>query len=215
MREKIILKSTNPEQYGDLIVECKVIENDKIGAYLDTIPEERKFIGYKTGMVLARQGKVDEQVKTVLKTIVDGKEYILFEEKGTVKERSYSKKILVAGNIDEYSVTVPDYVITNIDSTSNEQYITKAEQVEKTYDVLAQCEQGMLLLQPKYDPRVLTQMEENVIIITAWGAKAVCLKGSYIVTYNAEANDYNTLEKGAFESTYTKDEQSLKKIKRN
>ena len=68
---------------------------------------------------------------------------------------------------------------------------------------------------PVYDPRVLTQVDENVIIVTACGSKAICLKGGYIVTYNAEENDYNTLEKGAFDSTYTKVTGSKKTLKRN
>ena len=46
---------------------------------------------------------------------------------------------------------------------------------------------------PIYDSRLLTQVDEDIIIITAWGP-AICLKGSYIVTYNANENDYNTLE---------------------
>ena len=33
MKEKIILKSANPEEYEDLVVECRVIENDKIGVF--------------------------------------------------------------------------------------------------------------------------------------------------------------------------------------
>lgn len=45
------------------------------------------------------------------------------------------------------------------------------------------------------------------------GSKAICLKGGYIVTYNAEENDYNTLEKGAFESTYTVETGKVKKLK--
>ena len=39
--------------------------------------------------------------------------------------------------------------------------------------------------------------------MTLWGSEAICLKGSYIVVYNASENDYNTLERGARESTYT------------
>ena len=213
MKEKIILKSANPEQYGDLIIECIVIENDKIGDYLETIPESKKIVGYKTGMVIAQKGQVGEKIVTTLKTIVDGKEYILSEEEGYVRERSYSKKVLVEDNMEEQQVTSPDYVITNICSTSNERYITKAEQVEKTYELVETTEKGYLL-RPKYDPRILTQVDENIIIITSWGAKAICLKGSYIVTYNAENNDYNTLEQGAFESTYKVEEKSTKIRKR-
>lgn len=211
MKEKVVLKSANPEEYGDLVIECRVIPNDKIGEYLESIPEERKFTAYKTGKVIARRGVVGESVKTVLKTVVDGKEYILSEEEGVVKERTYTKK----SNIEEYEVTEPDYVITNVDSTSNEQYITKAERVDKTYDFVEKTNAGFTYV-PKYDPRTMTQVDENIIIITAWGSKAVCLKGGYVVTYDAATNDYNVLEKGAYESTYTREaETKTKKLKRN
>ena len=39
-----------------------------------------------------------------------------------------------------------------------------------------------------------------------WCAPAICLAGSYIVAYNASENDYNTIEQGAFDSTYTKED---------
>lgn len=44
MKEKIILKSTNPELYQDLEIECRVLQNDEIGAYLDMIPEKKNFM---------------------------------------------------------------------------------------------------------------------------------------------------------------------------
>ena len=44
MKEKIILKSAHPELYGDLEIECRVIENNKIGEYLDSIPEDLKNV---------------------------------------------------------------------------------------------------------------------------------------------------------------------------
>ena len=210
MKEKIILKSTHPEQYGDLVVECRVIENDKIGEYLESIPEERKCQAYKTGKVLARKGIVGETVKTTLKTIVDGKEYILSEEEGTIKERTYTKLV----NGEETQITSPDFVITNISSTSNEEYINKAQQIENNYELIDVTNEGYILY-PKYDSRVVTQIDENVIIITAWGSKAVCLQGSYIVTYNALENDYNVIEQGAFNSTYTQENGTVKTKKRN
>lgn len=195
MKEKIILKSAHPEEYADLVIECRVIPNDKIGEYLENIPEERKFYAYKTGEVKARQGRVGEVIKTTLKTIIEGKEYILSEEENTVKEREEGT----------------DIVVTNISSTSNEQYIVKNDKFMKTYSSDTDKCIGWV---PVYDSRLLTQVDENLIIMTAWGAPAVCLAGSYIVTYDASSNDYNTLEKGAFESTYTKEEQPTKKLKR-
>ena len=202
MKEKIILKSVNPEEYGDLVIECRVIENDQIGKYLESIPEERKLVAYKSGSVEARQGIPGEIIKTILKTEVNGKEYILSEEETEVKDRD--------GEID--------IVVTNISSTSNEKYVVKRKKFLETYSLPEEAtEENKFGLGwvPAYDPRVLTKIEENIIIITAWGSKAVCLKGGYIVTYDSEENDYNTLEKDAYESTYTRESQSTKKLKRN
>lgn len=202
MKEKVILKSANPEVYGDLVIECKVIENDKIGKYLSTISEEKKFIAYKSGEVKARKGIEGEVIKTVLKTEIDGKEYILNEEEGKVCVRTYEK--------DGKQITAPDVVVTNVSSTSNEEYVVKHQKFMQTYEM---GENDSWI--PSYDARVLTQIDEDIIIMTAWGSKAICLKGGYIVTYNAEENDYNTLEKGAFNSTYTKESENSKKLKRN
>ena len=55
---------------------------------------------------------------------------------------------------------------------------------------------------PAYDPRVLSRVSENVVIVTNWGEEVTCLAGSYIVTYSEEENDYNGLEKGTYDSTY-------------
>ena len=63
MKKKVILKSTHPEEYGDLVIECLVIPNDQIGAYLATIPEERKFYAHKSGYVKARVGKAERLVR--------------------------------------------------------------------------------------------------------------------------------------------------------
>lgn len=200
MKEKIILKSAHPEEYGDLEVECKVIPNDQIGAYLTTIPEDRKIVGYKNTPVYARVGQEGEVVKTTLKTIVGGREYILSEEENVVKNRD--------GKLD--------VIVTNIESTSNEEYVVKQEKFHSTYEFMHGIGRAgtVAVFMPKADPRVLTQIDENVIIMTSWGAPAVCLAGSYIVTYNAETNDYNTLEQGAFESTYTKEESNVKKLRK-
>ena len=63
MKEKVTLKSTHPEAYPDLVIECRVIQNDEIGAYLETIPEEKKFYAHKSGIVIARKGQVGEKIK--------------------------------------------------------------------------------------------------------------------------------------------------------
>lgn len=111
------------------------------------------------------------------------------KKKITVKEREYQ------GNNGECT-TVPDYVV-------------RYDKFLNTYDIGDAPSEYY----PKADWRLLSEVDENLIIVTAWGAKAVCLKGSYIVTYNALENDYNTLEKGAFESTYTKEDGISKSLK--
>lgn len=203
MKEKIILKSTNPELYPDLEIESRVLQNNEIGAYLDTIPEERKFYASKHAKVRVRLGEKGELIKTVLKTTIDGREYILHEEEATVKERDYEQ---LTGDI----IKKNDVVVTNIESTSNEEYVVRFDKFLNTYDIGENPDEYY----PVQDWRLLSQVDENVIIVTAWGSKAICLKGGYIVTYNAEENDYNTLEKGAFESTYTVETGKVKKLKR-
>lgn len=203
MKEKIILKSTNPELYPNLEIECRVLQNNEIGAYLDTIPEERKFYASKHAKVRVRLGEKGELIKTVLKTTIDGREYILYEEEATVKERDYEQ---LTGDI----IKKNDVVVTNIESTSNEEYVVRFDKFLNTYDIGENPDEYY----PVQDWRLLSQVDENVIIVTAWGSKAICLKGGYIVTYNAEENDYNTLEKGAFESTYTVETGKVKKLKR-
>lgn len=206
MKKKIVLKSLHPAEYDDLVIECKVIPNDKIGEYLETIPEEQKFYAYKSAPVLARTGKPGEVIKTYLVTFIDGKGYILSEEENIVKERIVDEKT---------GTKMTDIVVTNESSTSNEEYVVKAQKFYGTYKHIGWVKSTkQSIYMPVYDSRLLTKVSENVIIMTSWGAPAVCLAGSYIVTYDAESNDYNTIERGAFESTYTKEEQPKKKIKR-
>lgn len=180
--KKVVLKSCNPNEYPDLEITCKVLQKEEIGEYLSQIPDEKKCVGTKVAPVTARVGVIGEVVKTVLTVVIEGRKYILDEEEGVVKERD----------------GFPDVVVTNIASTSNEQYIVRATKFETNYEP----DKGKTTYSPKPDPRVLTEVPENVVIMTAWGKPCVCLKGGYIVTYNAEECDYNVLERGAKEATY-------------
>ena len=180
---KVILKSAHPEEYEDLEITCRVIPNEEITAYLASIPESDKFEAAKVTYVAAREGIEGEEVVTILTTVVDGKEYIIHEEKSIIKNRD----------------GVMDVVVTNINSTSNESYVVKGSRFASTY---LPEKNGIYI--PAYDPRVFTRVSENVIIMTAWNEPALCLAGSYIVAYDANANDYNSVEQGAFESTYRK-----------
>ena len=182
----IVLKSLHPEQYPDKVVRCRVIQNEDINAYVNAISDEKKKVATKTAPVEARLGQVGETVHTTLTTVYEGNEYILSEEDNVVGEREL-----------EDGTKAPDVVVTNINSTSNEQYVVKANKFSRMYTV---NEDGTFT--PVPDPRTLTRVSEDVIIMTAWGAPAVCLAGSYIVTYDAANNDFNTIEQGAFDSTY-------------
>ena len=100
-------------------------------------------------------------------------------------------------NIVKIRDGVFNLVVTNINSTSNERYIVKGDQFSKTY-----VPTGDGLYTPAFEPRTIARVNENVLIMTTWGAPALCLAWSYIVTYDADINDYNTLEQSAYESTY-------------
>ena len=195
MYKEIVLKSVKPEEYGDEVVTCKVIENADVNAYLATIPEERRHLATKVAPVEARRGEVGEVIHTVLLTERNGRTYIIHEEDGTVRERE----------IDGQKVA--DVVVTNVHSTSNEEYVVKADKFIKMY---VPNEDGTFTPQP--DEREVYQVDEDVMIMTAWGEPAVCLKGSYIVVYNAEENDFNTVEEGAIKSTYRFTTPKTKKL---
>ena len=195
MFKEIVLKSVKPEEYGDEVVTCKVIENADVNAYLATIPEEKKYRATKFAPVVARPGKVGEVIHTVLLTERNGKPYIIHEEDGVVGEREIDGKMY------------PDMVITNISSTSREQYVVKADKFLRMY---TPNEDGTF--SPVPDERDFATVDEDVIIMTAWGSEAVCLSGSSIVTYSAEDNDFNTVEKGAEKSTYKRVTPKTKKL---
>ena len=186
MEKKIVLKSCNLSKYPDLEIVCKVIENNQINDYLSTIPESEKFIAVKTAPVAIRVGKLGEVVHTELYTVVDGKKYLLQEESNTVCEREMPD-----------GSKCNDIVVTNINSTSNENYVVKAN---KFFGMYTRLSNG--LYAPVPEERQIVRVSENIIIKTAWGTEALCLKGSYIVIYNEKENDFNTLESGAGDSTY-------------
>lgn len=195
MEKKVVLKSIKPEEYGDEIVTCRVIENADVNAYLATIPEEKKFSATKVAPVVARPGVVGEVVHTVLLTERNGKVYILSEEDGVVGEREIDGKMY------------PDMVITNVHSTSNEQYVVRADKFLRMY---IPNEDGTFT--PVPDERDFATVDEDIIIKTAWGSDAVCLSGSSVVTYSAEDNDFNTVEQGAEKSTYKRVKPKQKKL---
>ena len=200
MKKLIKLTSTNPSEYPDLVVECRVIKNSEISEYIDNIPEERKFTAYKSTPIKARIGKLGEKIVTIIKTIVDGREYVLTEETGTVKEEEIKTSLGVEKR--------KGFVVKNINSTSDEEYVVKASTFARTYEL----DKETMSYIPIYDSREFAQVDENIMFETAWGSWVICLKGSYIVTYDAAANDYNAVEKDAFRKTYTK-EESKKLIK--
>lgn len=195
MMKEIVLKSAKPEEYGDEVVTCRVIERADINAYLAAIPEERKICATKVAPVEAKPGQVGEEVHTVLLTERNGKTYILSEEDNVVRQRE------VEGQMCN------DIIVTNVNSTSNERYVVKADKFLRMY---VPNEDGTFTPQP--EERELVQVDEDIIIKTSWGSDAVCLKGSYIVIYNAEENDFNTIEQGAMKSTYRVSTPKQKKL---
>ena len=183
----IVLKSPHPELYPDLVVRCRIIKIDEIGDYVANISEKDKCVGFKSQPVEARVGKVGEQVTTTLLTTYEGRDYIMSETQNDVRET-----MMEDGSLQ------PDIVVTNVHSTSNEEYIVRANKFARMYMVNVDG-----TFTPVPESREVARLSEDVVIETSWGELAVGLKGSYIVTYDAEEQSYNTIEKGAFDSTYT------------
>ena len=163
MMKEIVLKSCRPEEYGDEVVTCRVIENADINAYLATIPEEKRVRATKVAPVEARRGNVGETIHTVLLTERDGKTYILSEEDATVGERE------VEGHM------VPDIVVTNVNSTSNEEYVVKSNKFGNMY---VANEDGTWT--PPPDERELVQVDEDILENSRDGIETIVKFGEKI-----------------------------------
>lgn len=191
----IILKSCNIDEYSDLIVKCKVIENEEIGNYLSLVKDDNKFIARKVAPVMIRKGFVGEKVNTVLTIERDGRRYNLFEQSNVVKQRDCGVNGVLS-----------DIVICNFSSDSGEEYVVRPDNFLKAYSL---NDDGT------YSPisgfRELVLIDEDIMIKTSWGTWAVCLAGSYIVVYDSMRNDYNVLERSAMEKTYKKEINLVRK----
>ena len=77
---QITLRSANPEEYGDLTIECPLIPNHLIGKFVSRLAEEKKFYAHKSAPVSARIGTPGEKVVTTLYVPLDEQKYIWHEE---------------------------------------------------------------------------------------------------------------------------------------
>ena len=194
-KRKVVLKSAHPESYPDMEIECLFIPNGEINSYISSIPEEERSVGYKSAPVLARIGEVGEAVVSRIERTIDGKVYYFNEERAVVRSRAYGNGEAV------------DMVIRNTSSTC-EEYVVKRSKFDTIYedageDAVFEGRHMWFSYIPVPEERELTRVPENVMIETAWGETAIVLAGGFIVTYNAEENDFNVLDEKAYEATYT------------
>lgn len=195
-KRKVTLKSAHPKLYPDMEIECLFIPNGEINDYLASIPEEERSVGYKSAPVIARTGVVGEVVVSRIERAIDGRVYYFNEETATVKSRPY-------GNGEQ-----PDMVVRNT-SSSSEEYVVKRSKFDTIYedageDIIFEGSNMWVSYIPVPEERDLTRVPENVMIETAWGATALVLAGGFIVTYNADENDFNVLDEEAYKATYTR-----------
>ena len=204
-KRKVTIKSAHPELYPDMEIECLFIPNGEINDYLASIPEEERSVGYKSAPVLARVGEVGEVVVSRIERTIDGRVYYFNEETATVKSRPY-------GNGER-----PDMVVKNV-ASSGEVYVVRREKFKTIYEEYGDGIDfdGWYSYIPVPEERDLTRVPENVMIETAWGATALVLAGGFIVTYNAEQNDFNVLDEEAYKATYTpvKGKKLIKTVKK-
>ncbi len=181
--------SANAEEYPNLDVECKVVED--MEAYANGLIEDMKQNGQKPGkarktaIVDARAGVLGEEVDTRVRVSVDDKLYFLSETKNIVKN----------GN---------SMIVTNPDG---EQYIVKGEKFGTKYEKTEN--------EGKYRPLGgdidYIIAPENIVFQASWGEEMTALKGAALNV--SDLKDIYAIQNTAFESTYTAKQSSMSQDK--
>ena len=185
--KKLVLTSLNPGEYGDLVIDCIVVDN--MQEYAMALIEAQKEMGnppkqaQKTVSVTARKGIVGEEVDTRPRVSRDGKTYVIGETKGKVK---------VEGSM----------IVCNPDG---EEYIVKPEAFLKKYkptDVPG-------VFKPVGGPITVVEMPEDIAFKAPWGEDMYGVKGGVLNVSNLD--DVYAIQNEAFAKTYTSAEKDRTK----
>lgn len=177
----ITLESASPDDYEDLLLECKVLDTeDKIEAYLNLIPLSQKIIAVDNSDYSARPGLPGEQVDTSLRTSFDGREYIIERRREEIED--YPKK----------HIEMAQVIVSNKKGTSNN-VVLSSDEFNRTFEFNDNV--GEFSLQT--EPREFIQVSENLII-----NGTVVLAGSYMCLDEFNNVD-KVVDKDTFEMNYS------------
>ena len=177
--KKLKLFSLNPNEYPDIEVNCKVIEDmtDFTKKYLEALKEnnEEPKTAQKTALVTARPAVIGEVVDTRPRVERNGKLYVIGETKAKVK---------VEGSM----------IVKNPDG---EEYIVKPETFARKYKKTEQ--KGVY--QPVSDPIKYVTLKNDIVFMAPWGEEMFGVKGAALNVSNLD--DIYVIQNEAFNKIYS------------
>lgn len=183
--KKLVLTSLNPDEYEDLTIECKVVEDMK--DYATALIAAQKEAGNKpkqvkkTVSVVVREGIVGEEVDTRPRVERDGRIYAIGETKGVVK---------VEGSM----------IVCNPDG---EEYIVKPNVFAERYKPTSKPG----VFKPIGKPMMVIEIPEDIAFKAPWGEDMFGVKGG--VLNITDLDDIYAIQNEAFAKTYTKVEKGI------
>lgn len=178
-KKTLKLTSLNPQEYPDLEIECRVVEDMKEFAdfYIKELAKKGESAkkAKKTALVTARPGVVGEEVDTRPRVERDGKIYVIGETKGKVK---------IEGSM----------VVKNPDG---EEYIVKPEAFNKKYK--ATDKEGVY--EPIAEPIKYITLKHDIAFKAPWGEDMFGVKGAALNITSLD--DIYAIQNEAFNKTYT------------
>ena len=203
----VTLKSLDKAEYPDRVATCRIIPNDMLEEYLDSISDEDKFYAVNDRSLYTRTGIPGEIIKTTLVTELDGKKYIYQETERTVKERTKTighrdSKYIDTVVRNPYSVSQEEYIVNDVDLAINYRFCGFNMDTKEFLEI------------SKRRLKLVITAPEDIIIETKDGDQLVCLKGDYIVIDNIDKNSYSVVSKIDFEATYIKSKTKQKRKRR-
>ncbi len=174
MKQKVVLHSVNPKEYGDREIEVEVVD---LATQLDEITSPEVFKAVKVAKVQARPAKAGELVDTNPRVIYDGKVYTFSELKKQVTQQMQDAGAMVIINPD------------------GEEYLNKTrEQFNGKYD---KVEGGYV---PKEGAKTFRKVTKDCAI-ELWGSLQVVSKGSVILIEDGKGQ--YSITNAAFDATYS------------
>lgn len=185
MKKTVTLFSLNEEEYPNINVEVQVVEN--VANNIHKMTCGSPFPAIKRAIVSARPAMCGEIVDTRPRVEIDGEIYTFHETKREISKKEEQNGAMVVVNPD-----------------GEEYVINSASKFDNKYEKLAN---GYIAID---GIKLFAKSNGNYSIKTSWGEEQIVLKGSYFCIQ--DMNDIYGVTNTAFESTYTTNPETIKRI---